>query len=407
MIQASYRVHDVAIVGGGLVGGALAVALARHGVGVVLIDKLPPEAGIAPTFDGRASAIALTGQRLLDAIGLWRHIGAEAEPIREIRVSDGDSLMFLHYDHAELGTDPLGFMVENRHLRRAIAAEVAALGDRMTVMAPTDVVGFDQDADAAYVVCADGTRIHARLFVSAEGRGSVLRQAAGIGVKGWRYDQTAIVATIAHATHHAGIAHERFLPPGPFAILPLAGGYRSSLVWTEAAHLAGDYLKLSDERFVAEISRRVGDFLGGLELVGPRFSYPLGLQFADAYVKGRLALIGDVAHAIHPIAGQGLNLGLRDVAALTELVADAVGLGLDPASPNVLDGYQRWRRADNLLMGGVTDALNRLFANDIAPVRAARDLGLAVVNRIGPLKRTLMRSAMGLSGQLPTLMRQK
>lgn len=399
------RIHDVAVIGGGLVGGALAIALARHGVDVVLVDRMTPSAGIAPTFDGRASAIALTGERLLSAIGLWRHVAADAEPIREIRVSDGESLLFLHYDHAELGTDPLGFMVENRVLRRAIAAEIAAYAATMTVVAPAEVVGFRQDADAAHVALADGRELHARLVVSAEGRAATVRAAAGIGVRGWSYDQTAIVATIGHSAHHGGIAHERFLPPGPFAILPLAGGDRSSLVWTETTALAGDYLKLPDDRFLAEITRRVGGFLGSLELLGPRFSYPLGLQFADSYVKGRLALIGDAAHGIHPIAGQGLNLGLRDVAALTELVADAAGLGLDPASPAVLDGYQRWRRADNLLMGGVTDLLNRLFANDSVPLRTARDLGLAVVNRIGPLKRTLMKSAMGLVGDLPKLMR--
>lgn len=397
--------HDVAIVGGGLVGGTLAVALAREGLDVALIDRLPPSAGIAPTFDGRASAIALAGRRLLDAVGIWRHIGERAAPIREIRVSDGPSLMFLHYDHAEVGGEPLGEMVENRHIRAAIAAALDDLSDCLTVIAPVAVTGFAQTADAAQLSLADGRNISARLAISAEGRDSRLRTAAGIATTGWSYDQTAIVATIGHAVDHAGIAHERFLTPGPFAILPLPGGHRSSLVWTESARLAADYLALPEDRFLAEIGMRVGGFLGELSLIGPRFSYPLGLQFAETYVRGRLALIGDAAHGIHPIAGQGLNLGLRDVAALTELLVDAHRLGLDPANAATMDAYGRWRRADNLLMGAVTDVLNRLFANEAAPIRLARDAGLEAVNRLPPLKKFLMKQAMGVVGDLPRLMR--
>ncbi|MDX2143615.1 MAG: UbiH/UbiF/VisC/COQ6 family ubiquinone biosynthesis hydroxylase [Rhodospirillaceae bacterium] len=396
---------DVIVVGGGLVGGALAVGLARHGVRTTVIDRLAPRAGIAVTFDGRASAIASSGKTLLAALGLWRHVADVAQPILDIRVSDGNSLLFLHYDHRALGDAPLGHMVENRHLRAAIAAELERAPDHLNVIAPAIVSGFAQDADRAHVTLADGRALSAQLVIAAEGRNSVLRETAGISVSGWDYDQTAIVATIGHEHSHRGIAHERFLPPGPFAILPLAGGHSSSLVWTETPVLAERYLALPDDAFIAAIDERVGGFLGKLHLIGPRFSYPLGLQFAARYVENRLALVGDTAHGIHPIAGQGLNLGLRDVAALVEILADMKGLGLDLAHPTGLDRYERWRRADNLLMAGMTDVLNRLFSNDIAPVRLARDLGLGIVERLPPLKKFFMRHAMGSVGDLPKLMR--
>ncbi len=398
----------VAIVGAGLVGGTLAVALARHGVDVVALDRLTPSAMVAPTFDGRASAVALSGMRFWRAIGLWDHVAGANEPIREIRVSDADAPLFLHYDHAELGDEPLGFMAENRILRAAIGAEIARMKTPPRVLAPTDVAHMNQGIDDITLTLTDGRTVSAALVVSAEGRGSKLRTLAGIGVTGWTYPQVAIVATIGHARPHDGIAHERFLPAGPFAILPLPdenGVHRSSLVWTERADAAAGYLALREPQFLAEIQERVGGFLGELTLIGPRFSHPLGLQFAAAYSRGRLVLAGDAAHGIHPIAGQGLNLGFRDAAALTEIIVDAKQLGLDLAHPEGLARYQRWRRADNLLMAGVTDVLNRLFSNDIAPVRLARDVGLGVVNRIPPLKKLLMRHAMGTVGDLPALMR--
>lgn len=399
---------EVAIVGAGLVGGTLAVALARHGVDVVALDRLTPSAMVAPTFDGRASAVALSGMRFWRAIGLWDHVAGANEPIREIRVSDADAPLFLHYDHAELGDDPLGFMAENRILRAAIGAEIARMKTPPRVLAPTDVTHMSQGIDDVTLALTDGRMVSAALVVSAEGRESKLRTLAGIGVTGWTYPQVAIVATIGHARPHDGIAHERFLPAGPFAILPLPdenGVHRSSLVWTERADAAAGYLALKEPQFLAEIQERVGGFLGGLTLIGPRFSHPLGLQFAAEYSRGRLVLAGDAAHGIHPIAGQGLNLGFRDAAALTEIIVDAKQLGLDLAHPEGLARYQRWRRADNLLMAGVTDVLNRLFSNDIAPVRLARDVGLGVVNRIPPLKKLLMRHAMGTVGDLPLLMR--
>jgi 2-octaprenyl-6-methoxyphenol hydroxylase len=399
---------DVAIVGAGLVGGTLACALARFGIKTVVIDRQNPAAMVSTAFDGRASAVALSARRLLDAIGLWEHVAA-FEPIREIRVSDGHSPFFLHYDHADIGNDPLGFMAENRHLRLAIAAAMSRLGDALTIISPAGVADMTQSADDITLTLDDGRTVTAKLAVSAEGRGAKLRELANIPVTGWTYPQVAIVATIGHARAHDGIAHEHFLPAGPFAILPLPddnGVHRSSLVWTERADAAAGYLALPETQFLAEIAERVGGFLGDLSLIGPRFSHPLGLQFAARYGAGRLVLAGDAAHGIHPIAGQGLNLGFRDVAALTEIITDARDLGLDFAHPEGMARYERWRRADNLLMAGVTDILNRLFSNDIAPVRIARDLGLGVVNRIPPLKKLLMRHAMGTVGDVPRLMRR-
>lgn len=404
---------DVAIVGAGLVGATLACALASHGVKIALVDRLDPSAMSEGRFDGRASAIALSGQRLLAAIGVWPHLenqsGADrAEPIREIRVSDGDAPLFLHYDHADIGSEFLGLMAENRHLRAATFARLAELSGAVHLVAPASVSHMSETSDAAVLHLAGGREIRASLVVTAEGREAKLRDQAGIGVTGWTYSQVAIVATIGHEKSHRGIAHERFLPAGPFAILPLpddAGVHRASLVWTERAAAAKAYLALDDDAFLAEIDARVGGFLGRLSLIGPRFSHPLGLQFAAHYTKGRLVLAGDAAHGIHPIAGQGLNLGFRDVAALTEVIVDARRLGLDIATPDALARYERWRRADNLVMAGVTDVLNRLFSNDIAPIKLARDLGLAAVNRVPPLKRLFMRHAMGTVGDLPRLMR--
>lgn len=394
--------YDVAVVGAGLVGGALACALARHGVKTAVVDRLDPRVMVAPAFDGRASAVALTSRHFLDAIGVWRHVEPESQALNEIRISDNASLFFLHYDHADIGDEPLGYMAENRHLRIAMAKEMIALPE-LTVVSGVAVTGMTQTPDEI-ILQTSGESLRASLVVSAEGRESQLRKLAGIAVSGWTYPQIGLVATIAHGRSHQGIAHERFLPAGPFAILPLKGN-RASLVWTERSDTAAAYLAMDDAAFLREIEERVGGFLGPLSLEGPRFGYPLGLQFAERYTKGRLVLAGDAAHGIHPIAGQGVNLGWRDAAALTEIIVDSMRLGLDAANVDALARYERWRRADNLLMAGMTDALNRLFSNDVAPVRVARDLGLAAVNKLPPLKKLFMRHAMGAVGDVPRLMR--
>ncbi len=394
---------EVLIVGGGMAGLSLGCALAGAGVEVALVDREAPEALTDPGFDGRVSSIAHGSQRALAAIGVWDALADHAQPILEIRVSDGESPLFLHYDHRDVGEAPVGHIVENRRIRRALFAAAARL-DRLRVLAPRRVVALERGAGGVDARLDGGGRVRARLAVAADGRNSAVRRAAGIPVTAWRYRQTGIVCTVAHERPHRGIAHERFLPAGPFAILPMTGD-RSSLVWTERADLAPAIVALDEAEFRAEMADRFGDFLGRLEVIGPRWSYPLSLLHAERYVARRLALVGDAAHAIHPIAGQGLNLGLRDVAALAEVLIDARRLGLDLGAGDVLARYQRWRRFDTLVLVAVTDGLNRLVSNDVAPLRLARDLGLAAVNRVTPLKRLFMRHAMGTLGDLPRLVR--
>ena len=394
---------DILLVGGGLVGGPFACALAGAGLSVAVIDGETPETHLAPTFDGRASAVALASQRLLEGIGLWPDILPLAAPIKQIRVSDGASPLFVHYDHRDLGDAPFGWIIENRALRQAIQ-QALCRHSGVTWLAPARLVSLDRRVDGVTGYLADGRRISAQLAVGADGRRSPLRDAAGIKVTRWDYRQTAIVCTLRHSLPHRDTAQEHFLPAGPFAILPLTG-QRSSVVWTEKAHLVGAILAQDDAAFLRELESRLGDYLGSLTLEGPRFSYPLTLQFADRYTDRRLALIGDAAHGMHPVAGQGMNMGLRDVAALSQVLVDAHRLGQDLGDPELLDRYARWRRFDNLLMLGLTDGLVRLFSNDWAPLRLTRDLGLAAVDRAPTVKRFFMRHAMGLTGDLPRLMR--
>ncbi|HEX6957635.1 MAG TPA: UbiH/UbiF/VisC/COQ6 family ubiquinone biosynthesis hydroxylase [Ferrovibrio sp.] len=405
------QAFEVAIVGGGLAGLTQGIALAAHGISVAVIDREDPDRALGAGFDGRVSAIALASQRMLDAIGLWRHVGA-AQPMWDIRVSDGDSLLFLHYDHAAIGDQPFGYMVENRIMRQAQQAALEHL-PLLKLFAPMGVSriarGMPGSGRAAELELGDGTGLHCRLVIGADGRQSMVREGAGIRTMRWSYEQTGIVCTVAHELPHEGAAQERFLPAGPFAILPMTddaeGRHRSSLVWTEPTARAAAIMALPDVAFDAEMRRRFGSGYGEAHVVGPRWSYPLTFLHAERYTDHRLALIGDAAHGIHPIAGQGLNLGLRDIAALTEALVEAKRLGLDLGQADVLEGYARWRRTDTLVLSAVTDGLTRLFSNDIAPIRIARDLGLGVVDRIPPLKKFFMRHAMGDVGKLPRLLK--
>ncbi len=399
---------EVVIVGGGLAGLTLGCALAGAGIATVVVDREAPALQTETAYDGRASAIAHASARVLQGIGVWPGIASAAEAILDIRVADGHpsrgvSHLFLHYDHRDIGDEPFGYIVENRAMRLALQARAAALS-RLTLLAPVALERLDRNDVGVAAVLADGRRIRAQLAVAADGRNSRIRREAGIGAASISYGQTAIVCTIAAERSHAGVAVELFLPGGPFAMLPMTEN-RCNIVWSEHSDLAADYLALGDDAFLDELGRRFGDWLGRIALTGPRFAYPLGLLHADRYTDRRLALVGDAAHGIHPIAGQGLNLGLRDVAALAELLVDARRLGLDLAGPAVLDRYARWRRFDNFLLAAVTDGLNRLFSNDIPPLRLARDLGLAAVDRLPPVKRFLMRHAMGVVGDLPRLVR--
>jgi 2-octaprenyl-6-methoxyphenol hydroxylase len=394
---------EVVIAGGGLVGLLLGHALAGAGIETMVIDPEPPAQQLGAAFDGRVSSIALGSKRVLEGIGLWAGLAPEAEPILEIRVSDGAAPLFLHYDHRAVGPEPLGFIVPNQRIRRALD-ELVGRSKHLHRLAPASVVALEHEPASVLARLEDGRIIRARLAVGADGRRSRIREGAGIGTQEWRYEQTGIVCTVGHERPHRGIAHERFLPAGPFAILPLQGR-RSSIVWTERAALAPGLLALSDDAFLAELGQRFGDFLGTLALEGGRWSYPLALTHAEHYVGRRLALIGDAAHAIHPIAGQGYNLGIRDVAALAELVVDAHRLGLDFGAADVLARYQRWRRFDTLSLIAVTDGLNRLFSTASPSVQLIRDLGLATINQVPPLKRFFMRHAMGTVGDLPRLAR--
>ena len=394
---------DIAVVGGGLNGLSAAVALASAGFAVTLIDRRDPRDTLDEGFDGRVSSIAWSSKVMLETLGVWQGLADKAEPILEIRVSDGEAPLFLHYDHQDVADHPLGHIAENRVLRRALIDRVAAL-QAITIMAPHQVTGLERGRDEAVLGLAGGGRVAAKLVIACDGANSPLRDMAGIRHVVHGYRQTSIVTTVEHEHSHRGIAHERFLPAGPFAILPLAGR-RSSLVWTEREDVAERIMALDQAAFVEELAWRFGDFLGDLSPAGPRWAYPLSLVLAERYTDRRLALVGDAAHLIHPIAGQGYNLGLRDTAALAEVLSDMRRLGLEPGREDALARYARWRRVDNLMLVAATDSLNRLFSNDMAPVRLVCDLGLAAVDRLPPLKRLFMRHAMGTVGRLPRLMR--
>ncbi len=396
---------DLLVIGGGLTGLALSCAVAGEGLRVLLVERGDLAATTAPPFDGRVTAIAPGSRRLLEAIDVWPALEADAQPIFDIEVGERDSPLRVHYDHRQIGDEPLGHIVENRLIRIALLRRAGALAGRsLVVAAPDRVTRLDRRGGAVTARLAGGREVRAALCAVAEGRQSQTRALAGIGTLRWDYDQTGMVATIGHALPHHGLAIERFFASGPFAILPMTGN-RSSIVWAADNRLARDLIGLDDAEFMDELAERFGDQLGALELVGPRWHYPLSMVQADHYTATRLALVGDAARAIHPIAGQGWNLALRDVAALAELAIDAKRLGLDLGSTQVLARYERWRRFDSLALIAITDGLNRLFANDLLPLRLARELGLGMVERIAPLKGFFMRHAMGLLGDLPRVMR--
>lgn len=406
---------DVLIAGGGLVGPTLALALDQAGLSVLVVDASKPADTLAPAFDGRAFAIAFASYRMWRALGLGDDLDQVAQPIEQIMVTDGRlgagarkggaSLLHLHFDRAELHDQegPLGLMLEARHVRMALDKAVKARPS-IKMIQPMSVSAIERDPAGVTATLSDGRKYRAPLLVGADGRRSFVRPAMGIRTIGWDYPVTAIVATIQHEKPHDAVAHEFFLPNGPFAILPLKGE-RSNIVWAEPRAAADALLKMPEEDFLAELRLRFGDFLGALKLEGPRFGYPLSLQLAERMIDQRVALAGDSAHGIHPLAGQGLNLGLKDCAALAECVADGMGLGLDAGDVSILERYQRWRRFDNVTMALGMEFFDKLFSNDIAPLRAARGLGLAAVNAVGPARRFFMKYAGGGAGDLPKLLR--
>jgi 2-octaprenyl-6-methoxyphenol hydroxylase len=409
---------DVVIAGGGMAGATLALALAQAGLRVAVVDASAPDVRAAPAFDGRTSAVAFANFRQWRALGLGEALSDQAQPITDILITDGPAPgagraapwpAYLHFDVEEVapetGGEPLGWVLENRHIRAALNTALAAT-DTATLVGAVDAVS--PDPAGATVMLKDGRRLRAAMVVGADGRASVVRAASGIGVKGWAYSQAGISTTLALERPHGGVAHQHFLPSGPLAILPLVGDasaeHRASLVWTERTERAKALIAASPQAFEAHLARRFGDMLGRPRLIGPRMAYPLRLQVADRITGPRTALIGDAAHVIHPIAGQGLNLGLKDVGALTQVIIDAARIGEDIGSEMVLDRYARWRRFDSAGLALATDLLTRLFSNDLAPLRIARDLGLASVNRMPALRRLFMREAGAGLGDLPQLL---
>jgi 2-octaprenyl-6-methoxyphenol hydroxylase len=398
---------DVVLAGGGMVGLTLALALAQGGLRIVVVDTLTARQMTDERFDGRVSAINFGATRMLKVLGVWPRLVPDAQPINDILVSDARlgkpaAPFSLHFDHREVG-EPLGHLIENRHIRRALFDAVAA-EPNIRLLEAASVEAVSIDATRAVATLADGRAVAARLAVAADGRDSRLREAQGIRIVAWDYAQTGIVATVGHERPHNGVACEHFLPNGPFAILPMTGN-RSSLVWVEPTANAARMMALDEDAFTAEVALRFGAQLGALTVSGPRWSYPLRLHLAREYVRPRFALIGDSAHGIHPLAGQGLNLGLKDIAAMSETLLDAARLGRDIGDVEVLRRYERWRRFDNVTLAWATDTLNRLFSNDFPPLRLARDLGMGAVDAVRPLSKFFMRHAGGDVGKLPRLMR--
>ena len=398
---------DIAIVGGGLGGTTLALALAQAGHNVALIEPKTESIRKNARFDGRSYAIALASKRMLAAIGLWDALADTAQPMLEIKVTDGragegPSPFFMHFDHAEIEDGPMGFMIEDRHLRRALLDAVKGEANIQSLTGRS-VTGQEVNAASITLTLDDATTLSAKLVVGADGRTSGTAQRAGIGRTEWGYDQTALVCAIAHEKPHNGIAHQFFMPPGPLAILPLTDN-RSSIVWSETSDDAARINALPDADYLDHLRPRFGSFLGEISLAGKRFTYPLGLSLAKSLVAPRVALVADAAHGVHPIAGQGLNAGLRDVAALTEVLTDAKRRGEDIGSETVLAAYQQWRRFDTATLAMATDGFNRLFSNDNPLLRFARDIGMGAIQAIPALRRGFIREAAGLTGDVPKLM---
>ncbi len=399
---------DILIVGGGLNGPALALALAQTGHSVTVVDSLTPDKFADEGFDGRGYALALASQRLLQQTGVWQHVGDNAQPMLEIKVTDGHaghgpSPFFIHFDHAELEEGPMGYMVEDRFLRRAF---LQAMEDApgITLVSGRTVVAQVPDQTGVTVTLDDGGELRGQVLVGSDGRRSGTAQRAGIKRTGWDYGQTALVCAVDHEKPHHGIAHQFFMPPGPLAILPLPGN-RSSIVWSERTENAKAIHALDDADYIQALRPRFGDFLGEISLAGKRFTYPLNLTIANSFIGDRLALIGDAAHGMHPIAGQGLNAGLRDVGALAEVITGATRRGEDIGSSLVMERYQQWRRFDTASLAAATDVFNRLFSNDNPLLRLGRDIGMGLAGAVPGLRRGFVREAAGLTGDLPRLLK--
>ena len=396
---------DVIIFGGGLVGLAIASALDSSGLSAIVVDPADPAPRSETSFDGRTSAVSSSSMRMLEAIGVTGHLAEPGCPIWRIAVADGLKPGSLHFDPED--DEPLGFMHENRNLRRALQARAEA-GKNVWLMWKSRVSNVDRAEHGVVVALEDGRKLSAPLLIAADGRNSKTREAAGINVARWKYDHQAIVSVLRHELPHEHVAYEIFYPTGPFALLPMNDdnvGHRSAIVWSVPQDDAAGWLSLSDEDFAAEAAAAMGGFLGRIEMLAPRSSFPLGFHHAAQMIAQRLALVGDAAHAIHPIAGQGLNLGFRDAAALTQVLVEGARLGIDLGDRQLLERYQRWRSLDALSVAFATDSLTRIYGIPGKTASAVRRFGMGLVGRIAPLRNKLMSEARGTSGELPLLLR--
>jgi 2-octaprenyl-6-methoxyphenol hydroxylase len=394
---------DAIILGGGLVGLTLAIALDKHGLSSIVVDPVDPEKTITPQYDGRATAVSSSSWRVLETIGVGERLEGQGCPIRAIRVSDGLEPGGLQFDPPE-GDDPLGIMFENRLLRAALR-DTAVECENVNLVMPASPAEVVRDTNGVRVALEDSRLLGAPLLIGAEGRNSPTREAAHIPVARWHYDHAAIVATVTHERHHENVAYEIFYPTGPFAILPMLPGTRSAIVWSVPAKDGGAMLDLPDRAMAHEVEKRMGGFLGKVEMAGPRSFYRLGFHHAATLTAQRLALVGDAGHGIHPIAGQGLNLGFRDAAALAQVLVEGARLGLDLGDTQLLSRYERWRSLDTFMVAAATDGLTRLYGIPGRTASAIRRFGMGAVQRLGPVKDRLMAEARGESGDMPLLLR--
>jgi 2-octaprenyl-6-methoxyphenol hydroxylase len=406
MTQSQQQMADIIILGGGLVGLSLAAALDSAGLSVIIVDPADPEERKGSAYDGRTTAVSSSSMRMLTATGVLAHLPEAGCPIEAIRVADGLQPGGLTFEPAPDG-EPLGVMHQNRSLRAALLARAEA-GHNISFRWKSPAVSVVRGEHAATVTLEGGEQLRAPLLVGAEGRRSPSREAAGIRLARWSYDHTAIVGTLAHERSHENIAYEIFYPSGPFALLPMTdvsdGRHRSAIVWSAGNREAAGLLALDDRAFAAEAEAAMGGFLGRIDLLTPRSSYPLGFHHAVRITDRRLALVGDAAHAIHPIAGQGVNLGFRDAAALAEVLVDGARVGLDLGDAQLLARYQRWRALDGFSVALATDGLTRVYGVPGKAASAVRRFGMAMIDRLGPLKNTLNAAARGNSGDLPKLL---
>ncbi|HET9811104.1 MAG TPA: FAD-dependent monooxygenase [Sphingomicrobium sp.] len=397
---------DVIILGGGLVGLALAAALDSSGLSAIVIDPADPDLRLDAAFDGRTSAVSSSSMRMLEATGVAEHFPAPGCPIRKIQVADGLDPGGLAFEPDE-DDEPLGWMHENRHLRAALRTRTES-GRQLWLLWKSRIGNVDRGDQGVVVSLGDGRKLCAPILIAADGRNSPMREQAGIRVARWRYDHKAIVSVLRHEHDHDNVAYEIFYPSGPFALLPMTdddAGHRSAIVWSVRNDDAPGLLALGDTDFAAEARIAMGGFLGDIALAAPRSTYPLGFHHAAQITAQRLALVGDSAHAIHPIAGQGLNLGFRDSAALAQVLVEGARLGLDLGDRQLLDRYQRWRSLDSLMVAMATDGLTRIYGIPGRTASAVRRFGMGLIDRVSPIKNRLMAEARGTSGDLPLLLR--